>query len=197
MDDLYSINLPRPIPNRIRALPIDKGRPVPYFIRWDQFGRPTQQVDPEKIARCVEHRRCYSCGDRLGPVVAYHARVSTGVSRLVPEPAMCVECAEWFAIAFDPPQAEPLLVWTTSEPSKVVARDARGVITQIGEPLWIKAFAMNREATPAEIRATLQRDLVTIRELSIKHGNEDAVERRVSEFERTLARCGVGYLVVH
>lgn len=194
-DDLYSATLPRPIPKQIRKLAILGGRPVPFFAKW-HGPRPTTLVDLEAVRDCVEKRKCYICGARMGPVIAYHAQLSTGASRMVPEPGMCVECAEWYAMAFDPPQADPMLVWTSAEEYTVVRFDERGALLRIGDPLSIKAYCFNREATPAEVREAMIRTKPRLVAVGIEHGRGDEVAQRIADFEQTLARCGVGYVVL-
>jgi hypothetical protein len=129
-DQQYAAWLPRPIPSRVRMLPVDSaGKPIPYFVQRDEFGKPVAStVDGARLIQCLRYHRCYFCGDLMGRTVAYHARVSTGVSRIVPEPAMHVDCAEWAACAFRPVIAEPVLVWITSDGFQVLRMDERGAL---------------------------------------------------------------------
>jgi hypothetical protein len=197
-EQYYAAWLPRPIPSRVRTLPVDSaGKPIPYFVQRDEFGKPVAStVDGARLIQCLRYHRCYFCGDLMGRTVAYHARVSTGVSRIVPEPAMHVDCAEWAACAFRPVIAEPVLVWITSDGFQVLRMDERGALLRIGTPHTIKAFASNREATPSEVREALNRDLPKIRAIATQHNIPDRVEQQIRDFEQTLARAGVGYIVL-
>lgn len=63
-------------PSHIKALPIHKGYPVPYFVHRDPDWEPGQPIDfrvtsPDAMRRCVMHNRCWITGTVLGTHKAF------------------------------------------------------------------------------------------------------------------------------
>ena len=56
-----------PLPDRMKALPVDKrGYPVPKFVEWIDGEPDFRVVSPSHMARCFRHHRCWICGEPLG-----------------------------------------------------------------------------------------------------------------------------------
>jgi hypothetical protein len=85
-----------PLPDRIKALPIDeRGYPVPYFVAWID-GKPEFRVaDPEKLVKCVKKKRCWVCGQPLEALLAFPIGPMCGINRVTSEPPAHRECAEF------------------------------------------------------------------------------------------------------
>lgn len=104
-------NLP-PLPDRMKALPVDKrGFPVPFFVAWlDEAGNETMAgsshgrpdfriVGIGKVEDCVRRERCWLCGQRLGAYKAFVVGPMCAVNRVSSEPPSHRECAEFAAKA--------------------------------------------------------------------------------------------------
>lgn len=174
----YRSDLP-PIPARLRSLPVDRGYPVPWFVPFID-GKPEFRMgDPEKLLRAIKGRLCWVCGEQLGRYMAFVIGPMCSINRISAEPPCHKECAEFSAMACpfligkqperregDLPKALPEVglmirrnpgccaVWITTEYDLV--RAGHGVLFAIGEPTAIKWFAKGREATRAEVMASIE-----------------------------------------
>ena len=70
------------IPPRMAALPRDKHhRPVPWFVAFVD-GQPDHRlIGPGKIRAAVSGMRCWLCGQRLGPNLAFATAKVTKAER--------------------------------------------------------------------------------------------------------------------
>jgi hypothetical protein len=100
--------LPRPIPARIRRLPVSRGYPVPWFVTWLSDGEPCERgagepdfriIVPEAIVVAVRHRRCWVCGGALGKYMAFVIGPMCAVNLNTAEPPSHLDCADWSARA--------------------------------------------------------------------------------------------------
>lgn len=89
-----------PLPERFRLLKVDaRGYPVPKFVAWVD-GKPDHRiVDPKWIPVCVNERRCWLCGEKLGRYMAFVIGPMCAVNRISSEPPSHRECAEFAAKA--------------------------------------------------------------------------------------------------
>ena len=100
------VNLPKPIPKRILALPRDqRGYPVPWFVIWLKDGLPVKRGEGEPDFRilapnareiAVRRQACWVCGQ--GPM-GVHQVFAIGpmcaINRTTQEPPCHRECVEW------------------------------------------------------------------------------------------------------
>lgn len=103
--------LQRPIPDRIAALPVHRGYPVPWFVEWIVYedGHPVPapigEGEPEfRIMSAQRFRQaartldlCWVCGGKLGAHKAFVIGPMCAVNRTSAEPPSHRECAEWSA----------------------------------------------------------------------------------------------------
>lgn len=92
----YRDDLPQPIPFRIRARPISRGYPVPFFVARDPAGGyDFRVVDPEKLARAIRGRRCIICGEPLQTILAFIVGPIGALNRITSEAPAHHDCADW------------------------------------------------------------------------------------------------------
>jgi hypothetical protein len=206
------------LPRRMQELPRDHvGRPVPWFVWIDGNGKPDfRVVGPGKLESALRASRCWVCGygfgggeDRawlIGPMCA--------VNLVTAEPASHLECATWSArncpflatpnmVRRDrhmPEGAEnpagimirrnpgASVVWVTSYRGWKAVREGRGYLFRLGAARRALWFAEGREATRAEVLASIDSGLPILREMAEKDGAE-----AVAELERMHA-AALAYL---
>lgn len=190
----YRPGLP-PVPARLLHLPIVRGYPVPYFVAKQDDGTYDFRVaDFHKRAIAIKEERCWICGGFLGAYKAFAIGPMCAVNRTSAEPPAHSECAHWAAIAcpflnqqqsrrrdgdlpeVDLPPGEMItrqpgvtLVWTTK--AYRLFDDGRGGwLIRIGEPTETAWYAHGRAATRAEILASIESGLPTLRAMAEEEG---------------------------
>ena len=201
-------------PGRIARLPHNKaGYPVPWFVAWIDGKPDFRVIRPGGIETALRDRLCWTCGipflrqeDRafvIGPMCA--------VNRVSAEPGSHLDCAVFSATRcpfLGTPQmvrrerhmpegaAKPAgamirrnpgvaLVWVTGYKSWSTFGDGNGGrLVNVGEPKRVLWFARGREATRAEVMASIDSGLPILRDMA---GSEGA--RAVAELERMHQRA--------
>jgi hypothetical protein len=194
------------LPARMAALPRDKvGRPVPWFVWIDDDGVPDfRVVGPGKLNRALRGPLCWVCGrgfgggeDRawlIGPMCV--------VNLVSAEPPSHLECAVWSArqcpflatpnmVRRDRHMPEGAVnpagimirrnpgasvVWVTGYRAWKAEREGRGYLFRLGpakQALW---FAEGREATRAEVLASIDSGLPLLREMAEEDGPDAVAE---------------------
>jgi hypothetical protein len=189
---------------RIARLPKDKtGRPVPWFVHWENGTPDFRVIGRGKIREAVTGNLCWVCGipfarqeDRVflvGPMCA--------VNRVSSEPPSHQDCAV-FSAQHCPFLSVPRMVrrerdmentirpagvMLTRNPGAVVAWVTRyrswnrftapgGFLFNIGEPVRTLWFAEGREATRAEVLASIGSGLPALRETAEAQGPDAVAE---------------------
>jgi hypothetical protein len=202
------------LPPRIAALRQDKHhRPVPWFVAWIDGKPDFRVIRAGGIQVALAFRMCWVCGvpfqrqeDRafvIGPMCA--------VNRVSAEPPAHRDCAIYSATAcpfLTTPQMTPrekgmpveasvpagisiprnpgvALVWVTGYRSWKTNPADGGVLFDIGEPKEALWFARGRDATRAEVLASIDSGLPILREMAEKDG-PDAVTELSAMHERAL-----------
>ena len=212
-----AVKLPEPIPAAIRQLRRDaRGYPVPWFVDLRAAyvnGCPDFRVmDGRRWIIAVKERRCWVCGERrVGPLDTFVAGPMCGVNRTTAEPAVHVECGRWSAKAC-PFLANPkrlrderglpgdwrvagemiprnpgvTMLWTTM--SAEVVQVSNGRLFDLGTPVAVEWWAKGRQATRAEVQASLDSGLPLLRAAAEREGREALAElgRRWVAFESWL-----------
>lgn len=193
------------MPWRVRELPVDAiGRPVPWFVSWID-GKPDFRVaDGEKLREALRVGLCWVCGrgfsgceDRawlIGPMCA--------VNLVTAEPPSHLDCAVFSArnctFLITPnmvrrdrhmPEGtkEPAgimlrrnpgasVVWVTRHRAWKAEREGRGYLFRLGPARRALWFAEGREATRAEVLASIDSGLPLLREMADKDGPEAVAE---------------------
>jgi len=187
------------MPERIAALPRDeKGRPVPWFVHWEDGIPDFRVIEAGKIVTAVRDGRCWVCGQKLGRCLAFVIGPMCAVNRVSSEPPSHRDCAVFSAQACPflstprmhrnekdlPPENAyrkgagiPLdrnpgvaLVWMTLsfKPFKTEG----GVLFDLGPPLETLWYCQGRPATRAEIMHSIETGLPALLELANVDGPE-------------------------
>lgn len=173
-----------PMPRNIAALPEDRhGHPVPWFVAWID-GRPDFRVIADgTIAAALQDRLCWICGRQRGSFAAFVIGPMCSITRTAPEPPAHRDCALYAARAC-PFLATPVmrrrdaglpdnltappgvaimrnpgvaLVWITKT-WNAFAVDG-GILFNVGDPISTHWFAEGRDATRAEVLASIDSGL--------------------------------------
>lgn len=189
------------MPSKIRALPRnDAGYPVPWFVATIDGQPDFRVIRPGGIATAYAERLCWICGQRrpraapdaftIGPMCA--------VNRVSSEPPAHRECAIFAARAcpflanpkkrrrerglpenaFEDVAGEAILrnpgcalVWL-SKTWGPVSDGAGGTLFDVGRPVETLWFAEGREATRAEVLASIDSGLPALAEMAEEEGPE-------------------------
>jgi hypothetical protein len=171
-----------PIPPRMTRLPVDRGYPVPWFVDVIDGTPEFRAASPEKFVRAVRERRCWVCGDPLGRHLAFVIGPMCAVNRTSSEPPCHLDCAvfsaqrcpflsrphakrreddvvnsDWAGEASIMRNPGVAGVWITGSYTTFKAPGAAqiGYLFEMGEPSAVLWFAEGREATRAEVLASI------------------------------------------
>lgn len=202
-----------PLPDRIKALPVFRGYPVPWFVGWVN-GEPEFRVaDGRKWVIAVKNKRCWVCGGPLGAYLAFVLGPMCGISRTTVEPSCHRECAQWSiencpflsrphmirreanlpAEAEDAPgeglKRNPgvTLLWIARDFSIFHDHNGRPLI-RVGDAIETAWFAEGRQATRAEVGHSVAGGLPALEALARADGEEGmkALREQMAEFEKLL-----------
>lgn len=169
-------------------------------------------VERGLVVQAIRQRLCWVCGQRLGKHLAFVIGPMCAVNRTSAEPPCHLDCAEFSARACpflvkprmrrnyvdrpefrDPPglmiERNPgvALVWITRS-YKTWRPDGGGILIEVGEPERVSFYAQGREATRAEIVASIESGLPILRAEAQKEGKRAlaALDRHVEVAYRLL-----------
>jgi hypothetical protein len=81
----------------MRALPVHRQYPVPWFVVWLNGEPEFRAMDVEKWVRAVKEKLCWVCGQRLGVHVSFTVGPMCLVTFTTSEPPSHWDCATWSA----------------------------------------------------------------------------------------------------
>lgn len=169
-----------PMPENIRALPMDPVRkiPVPWFVSWFDGVPEFRVVDARKLPEAVRGSLCWVCGKRLDNRCTFVVGPMCTVNRISSEPPSHPACAEYAARAC-PFLTRPYMarregglpegttdpagisikrnpgacaLWTAKTPGARIFRPAGGgVLFQLLPPTSVTWWAKGRAATRDEV----------------------------------------------
>jgi len=84
-----------PLPERIKALPVFRGYPTPWFCAMVNGEPEFRAADGRKWELAVKTRRCWICGAKLGHFLGFCLGPMCCISKTTAEPACHRECAAW------------------------------------------------------------------------------------------------------
>jgi hypothetical protein len=199
------------MPDRIAKLPTDaKGRPVPWFVHWNEDGTPDFRIlGSGKVVTAYRDKLCWICGQKLGVHVSFVVGPMCAVNAISGEPPSHLDCAIYAAQACpfmttpkmhrrerDLPEGVTFhadhiarnpgatLVWTTKSYKPVPTHP--GVVFSMGAPVSALWFAEGRSATREEILESINSGLPLLLEQAKKEGPE-AVKSVHESYARALA----------
>lgn len=199
------------LPMRMKSLPRDeRGFPVPWFVQWID-GKPEFRVmDGHKYLSAIRDNRCWVCGEKLGITKVFVAGPMCGINRTSAEPPSHIECARWsakncpflsnprmvrredevinkrapgHALTRNPGVA---MLWVTRQYE--VFNDGRGnPLIQMGEPERVEWYAHGRDATLAEVQASIDSGLPNLEAIArTETGGIEALREYVQRFQKWL-----------
>jgi hypothetical protein len=174
-------------------------------------GEPEFRIaDSQKWSACVRKRLCWVCGEKLGTHMAFPIGPMCSINRVTTEPPAHLECAEFSACACPfltrprmrrnekdmPDHQAPgghmiprnpgvTCIWVTK--SYKLFRDENGApLMQIGDPVSVSWFAEGRNATRAEVMASIDSGYPALLDLAQLDGDE-AVAYLAVQREKAMA----------
>jgi hypothetical protein len=178
-----------PMPARIARLSRDKrGFPVPRFVAWVDGAPDFRLADERYLEQSLRRKLCWLCGDVLGVHVTFPVGPMCAVNRVTAEPPSHRDCA-LFAVracpflsnpearrrerglpdGHAPPAGEMIrrnpgvtCLWSTRSFRPFRAGD--GVLFRLGDPEEVLWFARGREATRAEVEASIASGMPLLRD---------------------------------
>jgi hypothetical protein len=89
-------------PAEIRALPIHRGYPVPFFVERPKGWAEGDPIDfrvtsPQAMLRAVYQRLCWISGTPLGRTAVFVGGPTSAITRTWAEPPSRMRCAQWAA----------------------------------------------------------------------------------------------------
>jgi hypothetical protein len=193
------------MPDRIAELAQDdKGRPVPFFVAW-QDGKPDFRiVDPVKLYKCYYTHLCWICGQKLGTYLAFPIGPMCCVNRISAEPPSHLECAE-YAAKVCPFLVQPKMVRREGglpenihAPPGVFFKENPGVtaiwvtkgfkpllhhgnlLAMLGEPTQVLWYARGEKASREDVIEAFKAGVARFYERS---GSDPEFDRNVGHFE--------------
>lgn len=196
---------PADMPLRIRLLPRnDAGYPIPWFVATIDGKPDFRVIERGRIDYALRNPVCWVCGGlRSGSMpAAFVIGPMCAVNRISAEPPSHVECAIYSATHCPflsipkmvrrekgvPVEAKVpagisirrnpgvALVWLTRTSRWFRDPGGDGVLFDVGEPLETHWFAEGREATRAEVLASIESGLPILRDMAVDEGPEALAE---------------------
>jgi len=202
-----------PLPERIKALLVFRGYPVPWFVAYPNGpeGEPEfRGYDTKKWIAAVQQKLCWVCGQQLGGNLGFVLGPMCGITRTTSEPPCHRECAEWSLMNCpfltrphmdrrednkpegmrDPPGIPIMrnpgvgLLWMTKTYTLFRGHDRRYLI-RVGEPLELAFYAEGRRATRAEVVESVTGGLPQLAAVAVHDGPEavEDLQIQVKNFE--------------
>lgn len=192
------------VPAQIAALHRDRhGRPVPWFVAWVGRDPDFRVVRSGGIHDALLLGICWVCGQQLGAHKAFVIGPMCAVNRVSAEPPSHRDCAVYSAThcpflttpnmrrresglpeaATDPAgvmiKRNPgvTLVWVTKRYQ--IERVDDGVLFRLSDPTETLWYAEGREATHAEVMASIDSGLPLLREIAEQDGPKAVAELAV------------------
>lgn len=183
------------LPKHMTRLAKDSaGRPVPKFVAWIDDKPDFRIMDPAHLARCVRLNVCWTCGEPLGSHKTFVIGPMCAVNRVSAEPPSHHDCASYSARACPflanpnkvrreankPAHQEAAGVMIARNPGVTLLWSTRhyqpfgdgrgGVLFDIGEPDGVEWLREGREATHAEVMASIESGFPLLQEMADEEG---------------------------
>jgi hypothetical protein len=205
------------LPATMAALPRDHaGRPVPWFAAVIAGQPDFRVVGPGKVRKALRCSLCWVCGRGFagGEDRAFVIGPMCTVNLVSAEPPCHVDCAAWSAVNCPflatpnmtrrernlpggtcPPPGQMIrrnpgtsVVWVTGYRAWTAKPDGRGYLFRLGPAKRALWFAEGREATRAQVLASINSGLPILREMAEADGPQ-----AVAELDR-MHRAALGFV---
>lgn len=193
---------PAAMPPGVARLPLDgRGYPIPWFVDRAaplHDGNPDFRImDGKRLKLAIRDKRCWICGDPIRTKTSvFVAGPMCGINRTSAEPPNHSWCAEWAARACPflavpkrlrdarglPANVTQAGVGIKRNPGVVMLWESRtyatwrpetgGVLFDIGDPVSVDWLCEGRDATHAEVMASVETGLPLLLEQAAKGGAE-------------------------
>lgn len=205
--------LPRPM----KALPVSRGFPVPWFVAWKDGEPEFRAMDGVKFIRAIKESLCWVCGEKLYTAKCFVVGPMCGVNRTSSEPPSHPECARWSAqncpflttpkmvrreddvmnnaflrenAAGHALSRNPgvAMLWFTRQYE--VFDDGHGKpLIQMGAPVAVEWWCEGRVATREEVEESIGGGLPSLEAVArTEEGGLAALGRNVKQFQKWLPR---------
>jgi hypothetical protein len=187
----------------------DAGRYVPWFVAWPNNKPDFRVVNAPKLLIAYKERLCWVCGERLGKHLAFVLGPMCAINRVNGEPPSHLECAQFSVRACpflstprmhrrerDLPQdaAQPagialarnpgaMAIWVTA--SYMPFKAGNGILFRLGDPEKVLWYCEGREATRAEVMASIESGLPILQKMADEDGRE-AQQHLQEDYQRAL-----------
>jgi hypothetical protein len=207
------------LPARMKALPVQDGWPVPWFVAEVVIGSGVYDIrlaDGRKMPEALRKGLCWVCGQALMKYRVFVIGPMCAINRTTAEPPCHSECAEWsvkncpFLIQKElkrntanmpegvrqaagcPIQRQPgvALLWYVDKPGYKVFDDGSGrPLLNLSEPFKTTYWREGRPATRAEVIESIESGY-PILEAQARQQDEEEAQAGVKErFGRTPLSC--------
>jgi hypothetical protein len=182
-----------PMPDRIRALPVDaRGYPVPKFVEYRDGVPDFRIMDSRHLVSCVQRKICWVCGQPLGRNMSFAVGPMCIVNRTSAEPPSHLECVRYSAkvcpflaipamrrIEHGLPEGHTqagigikrnpgvICLWTVRA---YKVWKSGGVLFDIGEPDSVEWWARGRAATREEVEASITSGMPILQKMADEEG---------------------------
>lgn len=170
-----------PLPDRMKALPVHRGYPVPWFVAVVDGVPDFRIADERKMQLAMTRSQCWLCGETLGSKRTFVVGPMCAINNISSEPPSHLECARFAAQAcpflvrphaqrregnlpegsrdaagFMLPRNPGVSLLLTSATSNIV-RDWHGrPLWKMGRPIRMEWIAEGRAATLAEVMRSIE-----------------------------------------
>jgi len=199
-----------PLPKRMQSNALDhRGFPIPYFVAYVDGKPDFRIIDPDKMAKCFVHKKCWLCGDKMGRYMTFVVGPMCVINRTSGEPPCHKDCAVFAAEACpflirpnmrrnekDIPEGcfenemhirrNPAATALYTTKSYKSFRAGEGVLFEMGEPENVIWYAEGKIATRQQVQDSIDVGLPALQEVAQKEGELPALERYVQRAMRLL-----------
>lgn len=205
------------LPRSMRALPVVRGYPVPWFVDWIDGKPEFRAMNAHKYTLALKGSRCWVCGEKLGYTKVFVAGPMCGINRTSAEPPSHPDCARWSAINC-PFLANPHMARREDEqinnstvrdtaPGMAIVRnpgvamlwfcrdfelfsDGRGGrLIQMGRAIAVEWWCEGRAATREEVQESIDSGLPSLEAAArTQEGAMVELRRYVERFEKWLPK---------
>lgn len=189
----YRDDLPE-MPDRIKALPVQRGYPVPWFVQhFEETGYDFRVVDGRRMRQAIKEKVCWICGQPLGHTWVFVLGPMCIINRINSEPPSHYKCAEFAVKACPflmqrqvkrndknmPAESRPaagehidrqpgvIALWFTKNYHLTPADGGSGFLFQVGDPIEVRWYREGRKATREEIMESIESGFPLLEEMEM------------------------------
>lgn len=136
-------------PNTMRGLRLDaSGMLVPWNVHWTMGVPDYGVIDPSKVLKAVNEKRCWTCGEPLRRFKTFQLNAMAAIERVSPQPPSHRDCAEYSATVLKQHRGVTML-WTTTDHMPFAIGLA--MLFRMHDPVTASWYRDGQPATRAEV----------------------------------------------